>query len=163
MKLKITFFLLASFATSSAVNAASVTTTLNVSTTVGGSCSVSAAGIAFPYIANSITNANGSVTVNCISGTNYSIALDAGLHAIGNSRYVSDANSNEIQYALWQDIGLSTQWGDDGVTYAATSVSDSGSGADQVHTVYGTLFATNVIGAIGPGQYSDTVNVTVNY
>lgn len=163
MKLRITFLLLAGLVTSSAVNAASVTTTLNVSTAVGGSCSVSAAGIAFPYNANTITNANGSVTVNCIIGTAYSIALDAGLHYNGGARMVADANSNAIQYSLYQDNNLNLLWGDNGVTYQAPVVNDSGSGSDQVHTVYGALNANAFIGSIVPGQYNDTVNVTINY
>jgi spore coat protein U-like protein len=170
MKYRITILMLSGLMATSAVNAAFTTTTLNVSTTIGGgggTCTVSASGINFPYVdGNTVIYANGSVTANCSTGTSYSIALDGGLHfsaVLGGRRQVSGSAGSSIAYQLSSLSSLGDVWGD-GVLFAGgVSIPDIGTGADQVHTVYGAMDPSLNTGGLVTDVYSDTVNVTVNY
>ena len=61
-------------------------------------------------------------------------------------------------FGLYQDAGYATPWGN---TQGANTLSDSGTGAVKVHTVYGqaTLSATMP----APDVYSSTVTATVYF
>ena len=145
-------------------NAATTTGTLDVSATVGATCTVTTSAVAFSTTTAPSAQpvANGSVTVNCPVQTSYSIALDAGQNYNASvGRQLSDGNNNLIGYDLYSDPNFSSPWGDDGATVQASSVSDTGDGSDQAHTVYGALVLP--ANAYVAGQYDDTVNVAVNY
>ena len=146
--------------------AAQVTTTLQVSATMVGSCTISATPMNFPaYDGSANVTTTSTITSNCTSGQAYMVHLDAGAHYSAASRHVADVNTgtNFITYQLYQGTGA-TPWGDAGNTGAATnpwaSLSLTGTGLDQINTVGGTLFG----GAnVPPGSYSDVINVTVTY
>lgn len=158
MELRITIFMMVGLIASSALNAATVSTPLSVTLSVGaGSCSVLAAPVAFVDTGTFPIYADGSVTVTCSNGSNYSIGLDGGLHYDGVGRWVDDGNGNSVQYLLFQDASYLTLWGD-GVNNGPV-LNDVGNGASQTHPVYGAIPGGN----FGAGPYSDAVNVSVNY
>jgi len=153
----------------------SITGTMNVSTTILVPCTVSTAPLNFGgYDGSAAKYVNSTITVNCPNGTPYRIDIDKGFNTIGtsgNPRRVKTGTatatlSNTILYLLYKTTNfvISDEWGDNGATYCTTcptvptGKSATGTGADQVHTVYGVLWTTTTA-----GTYSDTVVVTVNY
>lgn len=167
MKLLIRFCILIGLITAESAHAGNAISSLNLSTTVIGMCTVSATPLNFPYVdASTTTFANGSVIVNCTLNTPYTIALDGGLHYLASgSRAIYDNSGNGIPYVLYSNVGLSSQWGDSGATNPYPSVPDTGTGADQEHIVYGALLVANSFGTNinNPGIYSDIVTVSVIY
>jgi len=151
------------------------TGSMNVSTTILAACTVSTTNLNFGSHTGTVAKfVNSTITVNCTNGTAYRIDIDAGLNTLtsGGARRVKTGtatatSSNTIWYSLYKTTTytVSNEWGDNGTTYCSTcptvptGKSATGTGADQVHTVYGVLSSTT-----NPaGAYSDTVVVTVNY
>ena len=152
----------ACLALSTGASAATATTSLDVSVTVVPACTVTATGITFPdYDGSSLVIAYGDVTVNCSLGTEYNIALDAGLYYDGFNRFVSDG-ANTLLYTLYKPSG-GPVWGDSDFanTYpSGASLADTGDGSDQPHEVRGLIASGYYMPS---GVYSDTVTVTVHY
>ena len=149
----------------SGAHAASVGSTIDISTTVVAACSVSTSPVDFgDYDTVTPLYANGSIDVTCTDGAPYNIALDGGANfdAPTNSRYLSDGGANSMQYAVYANAALTTTWGD--TDFANTnpwpSLSDTGNGAVQPHTVYGELYHGQDVPL---GSYSDVLTVTVYY
>ena len=146
--------------------AAQISTTMQVTATMVGSCSISATAMVFPaHDGSADVTTTSTITSNCTSGQAYLVHLDAGTHYSGGSRYVADDSTGThfIAYQLYQGA-TTTPWGDAGNTGSATnawgSVSLAGTGLDQPSTVSGKLFG----GANVPvGSYSDVINITVTY
>ena len=141
------------------------TATMTVTTTIVSPVTVSATTLDFGSFDNTAdVNAESSVTVTAGSGVNYKIHMDAGLHLTFGYRNVELAGGSLLQaYQVFKDSARSQEWGDsDGAnTYAGgTGLADTGNGAAQPHTVYGTLYSG---GTPAPGVYSDTVTITVEY
>lgn len=146
---------------SSALNAATATTTFSVTATVLQVCAVSASTLAFGnYDPTSATPTDGTTTVSvtCTNGTAYTIGLNAGTGsgATVASRKMT-ASSNLLNYTLYQDNLRATVWGN---TVSTDTVAGTGSGAAIPHTVYGRIPAQQTAPT---GSYSDTVTVTVTY
>jgi len=148
--------------------AATVGSTLNVSTNVLGICSVSTLPVVVAdYDSSATTQGTGSVDVTCSTGVAYNIALDGGVNYTvpggGGGRHMSDGSAiNYLIYSLWQDDTFGAMWGDS--DFAATntwlSVAGVGTGAVQAYPVPAAV----PIGQILPaGAYSDVVNVTIHY
>lgn len=137
-------------------NAATATSTLDVSANIISACTTATAPVSFgTVVSGSGASASGSVDVTCDSGVPYTVALDAGQYDDGATRRISDGAANFLSYTLVD--GTSADWGD-GTTFGGT-VAGTGTGAVVNHVVDATL-----IGAAVPvGTYSDIVNVTVNY
>jgi len=152
----------------------STTGSINVTATVAATCSVNTAPLDFGALSIlSQTPATTSITVNCAQGTLYRIDIDAGLYNIGinglDYRYMKKTGTapadgtNTARYHLYQDIGLTILWGDNGATFCPTCSAPGktgiGTGTADIHTVYGMA----PMSINGPGSYSDTLTVTVNY
>src|SRR5262245_20795213 len=147
--------------TASMIHAASVTTTLPVTATVGAACTVSAIGVNFGNFTGAASGANGSVTVTCANGTGYSVALNEGAHPFNQMRHLAGPGGT-LPYQLFHD--LSDDWGDNcpgggGSFPLGDCLIAIGTGIAQAHTVYGQLQGTPT--APAAGTYSDTVLVTV--
>lgn len=143
--------------------AATQTTTMNVSATVGATCSISATPIDFGLYSGTLKNANGSITVNCTAGAPYSVGIDEGLNQAGGFRNITNG-TDSIIYELYSDSGYASVWGDNGITGGnypyGNAVAGSGIGSDQTLTVYGELSAGPLVST---GSYTDTVNVIVEF
>ncbi|MFW1762456.1 spore coat U domain-containing protein [Acinetobacter calcoaceticus] len=110
--------------------------------------------------------AQGAVNSTCNFGTPYSIYLGDGNNRIsGGFRRMTNGNNEFIPYQLYKDSNYSTVWDTTGgVTNVGGSggVSKTGSGSAQTTTVYGKIPQGTSI-ASTPGNYSDSVVVTVTY
>lgn len=153
-------FLLSSLA--APANAASISTTFNVTATVLASCSVTAADLAFGDYApggGSDTTVNTTVDVTCTNGTNYTIALDGGsvAHDV-TARAMGDGGANTLSYGLYTDSSFATVWGDG--TASTAIQSGTGSGVSQAATVYGRIPAGQYVPAT---SYLDQITVKVTY
>jgi spore coat protein U-like protein len=140
--------------------AATTTTTFNVSLTITASCTVSATALAFGssgVIAANIDNTS-TVTVQCTNTTPYNVGLNAGT---GTGATVSNrlmtAGGATVGYALYSDSGRTTNWGN---TVGTDTKSGTGNGSGQALTVYGRVPPQSTP---APGAYSDTITVTVTY
>jgi spore coat protein U-like protein len=110
--------------------------------------------------------AQGAVNSTCNYGTPYSIYLGDGNNRIpGGFRRMTNGNNEYIPYQLYKDSNYSTVWdATGGVTNVggAGGVSGTGTGSVQSTPVYGKIPQGTSI-ASTPGNYSDSVVVTVTY
>lgn len=135
-----------------------------VTATVTGACIVGASALAFPSatsaaIAVGNIDATGNVTVNCTTGSHYTVKLGAGTGtgATMASRKMS-SGTQLLSYSAYTTAARTTVWGDG--TAASTTVTGIGNGANQSIAAYGRIFSGQVVPA---ATYSDTVEVTVSY
>ncbi len=147
--------------------ASTVTGSFQVSANVVSTCQVQS-----PMMMNfgSVTGlqsatTSGTISVNCVQGTNYNVALDAGLnYGSGPLRKIS-GGTYSTGYYLYKPDGL-TEWGD-ATPYANTYPAGTaygpiiGDGTFQTYSVHATLPAFT---GIPSGTFlQDTVTVTVYY
>lgn len=101
-------------------------------------------------------DADGSITVTCTNGTDYTLSLDtgSGTDASEVTRFMTGAGGT-IAYSLYKDVGRSTLWGT-----GENAFSGIGTGAAVPIPVYGRVPLQNTPAA---GEYSDTVTVTLAY
>lgn len=144
--------------------AGSATSSFNVTTTVIDVCAVSTANLGFGTyspIAGSALDGTTTITVTCTLGTPYNVRLDPGAHSGGtvSTRKMqrTSGGSETVNYSLYRNAGRTQNWGE---TDNTDTVSATGTGVSQGHTVYGRIPASE---NVPTGSYSDTVNVTVSY
>ena len=158
-------------AASGSAGALTATNTFTVTATVKATCSVAVTGntLGFGnYVPGSGTiNQTATLNVNCTKGTPFTnVLLNAGSTAGGTVAQRLMANgANTLQYNLYTDNAHTTTWGD-GVT-GTPGAGGTGAGMAAanavVYTVYGQLPDNATNQAAVPGNYSDTVTITVNY
>lgn len=147
----------------SAVQAATTTTTFNVSATISAACNVTATDLAFgAYNPASGTALDGSSTLSvaCTSGTTYTLALDVGSAGGSFTGRTMASGANTLAYNLFTSAARTTVWGDG--SGSTTTVSGTGSGVltNNSHTVYGRIG----IGQDKPvGSYGSTITVSLNF
>ena len=99
-----------------------------------------------------------TLQVTCTNTTPYNIGLDAGT---GSGATVAvrklTSSSNTLNYTLYSDTGRTTVWGN---TVSTDTVAGTGNGTGQSYTVYGRIPAQTTP---APGNYTDTITVTVTY
>jgi spore coat protein U-like protein len=157
------FVALATAPLSSAVLAATATTTFNVTANIANKCSISAADLTFGTYDPVVTNlavpldVNSTVTVACTKGTTATIGLDTGLNgasASGTTRAMSGGGSF-LSYEVYKDSGHTTVWTNAGagmasytaVSKAATAITDYGripAGQDQPVAAYADKITATV-------------------
>jgi len=146
----------------SASQAATVTTTFNVSATVLSVCSVAATNLGFgSYTAASATpnDTTSTVNVTCSNGTTYTVGLDAGLGTgatVANRLMTSGGNT--LGYGIFTTAGRTTIWGDG--TLSTVTVAGTGNGSAQPLTAYGRIPINQFVAS---GSYADTITATVTY
>lgn len=131
---------------------------------VEAECTVATTALDFgnydPVGANATTpNTNTSlVNVYCTKGTFVSVTLDNGLWAAGATRRLRAASGDMLTYQLYRDASRAVIWN---TTNTNTGTSTSRLTAiNGGFTVYGGIPAAQDVRA---GNYTDTVQVTVNY
>jgi spore coat protein U-like protein len=167
--LPLTGVFLIALGAASGVDATTATSNLSVTASVSASCSITTAPVAFgaydPVVTNATAalNGTGTVTVTCTSGASTTITLGQGLNANTGStdaaparRLVDGGGTNYLSYALYQNTGRTTVWGNT----AGTGVANTGTGTASAVTVYGAVAAGQSVPA---GSYSDTVVATVTF
>ncbi len=161
-------------ASAGAAQAATATTTFQVSATVLKNCTVAATNLGFGnYTPGGGTlTSTSTVSVLCTNGTTFTVALNGGTTTGGTiaQRLMAETGgAGTLQYNLYTTNTYATVWGDgtgSSKTQAGTGTGMAAADA-QVLTVYGQLpdNATNqaapVVGA--STLYTDTITVTVTY
>jgi spore coat protein U-like protein len=152
---------LSALAASSAV-AATTGTTFTVQVTIVASCVInSASTLNFGGSQGALTadvDQTSTISVQCTNTTPYNIGLDAGTGAgatVATRKLTNGGNT--INYSLYRDVGRAQVWG---TTIGTDTVSATGNGSAQSHTVYGRVPAQTTP---APATYTDTVTVTVTY
>ena len=142
-----------------AAQAATTTTTFQVTATVLSTCQVSATGLAFGNYTGAQTNATSTISVTCTNTTPYNVGLDAGTSAGATvtTRAMTGPAGALLGYALYSDAARSVNWGN---TVGTDTVTGTGTGSAQALMVYGRIPAGSLP---TPGAYADTVTVTVTY
>jgi len=135
------------------------TQTITVSSMVAAICTVSAGTLGFGSYSGTAANATASVSVNCTGSAPYSVAMGGGNNQSGSLRRMVGPAGNFLSYQLYSDSARVVPWGDDG-GQLGSRVAGTGSGSAQSLTVYGRIPAGQFP---GPGSYSDSVIVTVDY
>jgi len=140
--------------------ASTATATLNVSTTVDASCSMSTTPIVFPDyspISQANDTSTGTVILTCTTGTSATIALDSGVHGNGVQRNMADSTSDTLRYSLFQDAARTTLWLSGSSALTVTAAPDNN---PRTYTVYGLIPANQ---AVPSSAYTDAVTATVNF
>ena len=134
------------------------TAQFSVTATIVKGCAVSATNLAFGNYTGAVNNSTSTVSVDCTSGTAYTVSLSAGLAtgATVTSRSMQNGSAL-LHYGLYSNSGHTTNWGN---TSATNWVSGTGSGSAQPLTVYGQIPAAQYV---KPGSYTDTITVSVAY
>ena len=135
------------------------TATFAVTATVNAACTISATSLAFGTYASTAATAQSSITVTCSNTTAYNVGLNQGstTGATVTTRQMTGPSGATLNYALYQNSGLTTNWGN---TAGTDTVSGTGNGAAQTLTVYGQIAGGQFPAA---GSYTDTVTATVYY
>lgn len=141
------------------VHAATASTTFNVTATVAQSCAVTASDLAFgAYDPGSATDKTGTstISVNCSLGTVYTVSLNNGANASGNTRRMA-SGAERLTYQIYQDIGATLVLGSVANLLGLAGI---GTGVAAATTIYGVIPKTQNVGS---GSYSDQITVTVDY
>jgi spore coat protein U-like protein len=145
--------------------AATASGPMTVTATVLASCVVGASALAFPSATSAaISAANvdavGNVTVNCTSGSGYTLSLDAGSGTGGTlaSRKMGAGANQWLAYSIYTTAARTTVWGDGSA--GSSTLGGTGTGLNQSIFAYGRIFGGQIATA---ANYADIVNVTVRY
>ncbi|QTK82864.1 Sigma-fimbriae tip adhesin [Agrobacterium tumefaciens] len=130
----------------------------NVTAAVAPTCIVSANNINFGShgVLNTAVDATGAINLTCTSNLSYSVALNGGLSNSPPAARKMVQGAASVTYGLYRDAGRTNVWG----SAAGQIAAGTGTGSLQSLTVYGRVPAQNTP---APGNYADTVVVTVNY
>jgi spore coat protein U-like protein len=144
--------------------AGTATANLSVSATIANNCTITTAAVGFPAYDPIVTHAaapddstSGSVTITCTKGSAATIGLGLGSNALVSQMRMANG-TNFLNYALYQDAGRITLWGNSGAGLLSPVAAPSK--APRTFTVYGRIPAGQDLPA---GTYSDTVTATVNF
>ena len=144
--------------------AATKTASFTVSASVGRNCTISAANLALgEFLGDNNLTATSDITVRCTDGTPFSIALNQGLTGNYGGRRMTSAGGDALVYNLYTDGTYGAVWGDN--TGGTSTVGGAGTGMANAltRTVFGRLLASDNVGPVEVGAYSDTIVATITY
>ncbi|HEY9348215.1 MAG TPA: spore coat U domain-containing protein [Inquilinus sp.] len=144
------------------VQAATATTSFQVTATVLKFCTVVATPMAFGnYTSSTVSETTSEITVTCTNGTPYDIGLSAGTAAGATvtTRQMSGTTvtAARLNYFLYSDTGRTVNWGN---TVGTDTVHITAGATPIISTVYGRVPAGQFV---APDAYLDTIAVTVTY
>lgn len=139
--------------------AATATTTFQVTATVQATCLISATNLAFGTYTGVVTTSTSTITVTCTNTSPYNVGLNAGTAtgATVTTRQMSGPGGASLSYALYQDAAHTKNWGN---TVGTDTVAGTGNGSAQALTAYGQVGAGQFV---TPGAYVDTITATVTF
>jgi spore coat protein U-like protein len=132
-----------------------------VNASVVNNCNISATNVAFGAagVLNSQLRATGAITAQCTNGDAFKIALNGGASGnVGTRAMQRSGGGGAVNYQLYLDSGYGSAWGDG--TGGTATAAGTGTGAQQVFTVYGQVPAQSTP---APGNYSDTITATIYF
>lgn len=168
-KIALAAALAAAFSSNTAF-ALTATTTMPVSATITGACTVSATTLAFGNIVTIIgvdTDQTATISVDCTTGLAYNIAVDDGANqgAGTHNRNMISPATVKLQYQVYTDAARTTVVDSVGAANtgftAATGTYGTGFGSAQVVTVYGRVLQQ--VTSPAADTFTDTLGVTVTY
>jgi spore coat protein U-like protein len=156
------------FLAAGAANAGTATSSFQVTATVLSTCSATASAVAFPNYTpgGGVVTANGTISVKCTNTSPYTVALNAGSStgdAFTQRLMTLAAGTATLQYNLYTTAGFATVFGDGTGTTAKVPGTGAGLATAVNTTVYGQLLDSAANQAAAPGNYSDTITVTISY
>ena len=146
--------------------ATTTTTTFAVTATVQATCSATATTLAFsPYTPGGGVIANNStISVKCTKNTPYTIALNGGTTTGGTiTQRLMGSGANTLQYNLFTTAAFAQVFGDGSGTSKTVAGTGAGVATANTVTVFGQLPDSATNQAAVPGNYTDTITVTVTY
>lgn len=150
----------AALLTPATAHAATATTTFSVTATVATDCAVTATPLAFGSYTGVALNQSSTISVTCTNSTTYNVGLSAGsaTGATTSTRKMTIAGGGAtLGYQLLTGSYTGTNWGN---VVGTDTQSGTGNGAAQTLTVYGVVAGSQYP---TPGNYTDTITVTVTY
>jgi spore coat protein U-like protein len=143
----------------STAGGASAFASFTVSVVNQATCTVAATPLDFGTVGlmSGALSASATLSVTCPPGLPYTIGLDGGLAQASNpvARQMRGPTGT-VAYALYRNSARTLPWGN----LAGQTLGGTGSGAVQSVPVYGAVPQQDLP---GPGEYTDTVVVTVTY
>ncbi len=136
------------------------TGTLNVTASIGTTCTVGNVSIGFGTITTaSAVTTTGNLQVSCSNGLTYSLDLDPGVNpAAANANRQLANGANRLGYNIYTTNTFTTVWGS--AMSGGTSQSFTGTGSNQVITAY---LKVPIQTAPPAGLYTDTVTITATF
>jgi spore coat protein U-like protein len=145
---------------SSNASAAQITSNLNITAQITGSCTLStAAALDFGSIASTntaATLATQSVAVDCSTGVPFAFGMSYGANPFAITRRMA-SGVNLMTYEVFMDAARTQSFEPIGQT---NNISGTGTGASQNFTVYGRIPVQTTPPS---GSYSDVLVVTLQY
>jgi len=137
-------------------------TTFRVSARVNAVCDIAAANLDFGvYSAQGSSPLLGTTLLRatCTPNTSYQIGLNEGISpgATVNQRKMVSGTANALNYQLYSDSSRSVIWGN---TPSTDTVTGTGTGLPQDHTVFGSIPPAQSVPA---AEYADTITVRIYY
>ncbi|KAA0970605.1 spore coat U domain-containing protein [Aureimonas fodinaquatilis] len=149
-------------AIASQASAQTSTATLNVTLTIEGECTIGGGTLAFPTsgVLTANVDADTTISVQCTSGTPYTIELNGGTGAGGTptTRLLTSGAGGVVTYSLFTDAARTTVWG---TTAEGTPLAGTGTGGIDTVPVYGRVPPQAT--APAAGVYTDVVTATIIY
>jgi spore coat protein U-like protein len=147
---------------SNAAQAATATSNFQVRLTITAQC-LAATTTDLDFGSSGFLSSNvdvqSSIQVSCTNTTPYNVGFDKGVNgaSVTTRQMKGGPNDELISYAIYSDSGRSTNWGN---TVGTDTVAGTGSGSGQTINVYGRVPPQTTP---RPGNYTDTITVTVTY
>ena len=146
----------------SPAGAGTVTDTFDVTLTIQAGCEVSAPNNlnfgTVTFLDTALTT-TADFSVRCTSGTNGTIALNAGIGSSGTvATRTMESGANSVNYSLYTSGTYATIWGDG--SSGTSTVTHNGTGSTTTLTIYGRVPSQTTPAA---ATYSDTITITVTY
>jgi len=136
--------------------------TFVVTASIAETCVVEADDLAFSTQTQLAANVDAAsqVRASCSTGLAYAVAMGAGGGGSFGARRMVHASfpAEDVNYQLYTDTARTQIWGDG--TGGTVTVGGTGNGSPQANNVYGRVAPQ---ATPRPGDYSDTVVVTVSY
>lgn len=122
----------------------------------GADCNVTGGTLSFGTAGVLTTDVDATTTIGvaCTTGTPFTVGLGNGLTGTSPTARRMTNGSSSILYAIYTDAARSNPWS------TTSTVAGTGTGASQAMTVYGRVTPQTTP---SPGNYSDTVVITVTY
>ncbi len=149
-----------------AANALTATNTFQVTATVQATCSTNANALAFGNYTPGAGPVTGTTTINvrCTKNTPYTVFLNAGTTTGGTlAQRLMASGTNTLQYNLYTTVGNTQIFGDNTGGTGQGAGTGAGVATANTLTVFGTLPDNAANQAAVPGNYTDTITITVNY
>jgi len=145
--------------------AATRTSTFNVTATVNTNCVITTPDLDFgTFDGLADTSSTSTITVRCSNGTPYTVDLSAGLSGnVADRTMTSGSSAVPLRYNLYTNAAHTQIWGNGQDSTFRASGTGAGMGTARTHTVYGFLAALDNQGEVDAGSYLDVITATVTY